>query len=427
MPPQALEAEESVLCSIILDNSDLQTIKEILEPDDFYRTSHREIFTAILELADKGDPIDLVTLTNHLRSKDLLEKIGGAHYLAQLTREAPATNPIAHAKIVKEKAIRRQVLQEANNLARMAFDDMVTIDKISAKIMEISSGVIKQSAKESGIKKLEMTVENLQNYFSSLRETPFEWLNNAIEGLMFGELTIVASRPGMGKTAFVLELASHTAIDENVPVIYCGAQMSKTRIYARLLAQRCRISLRKILGGKVSDTVAMEKLSQSHQKINSAPIYDFIIRDRISVLELKTMVIGAQDRIGQSPGLLIVENLQQLFYPGKRENEQINFICEVLKSFSYEIKAPIVLSSQLNRDIEDREDKRPMPSDIFGKKAEELGDLIIFPFRPNYYEKKEIKEKGRPERDAELLISKGGPPISIPFTFWGDYLSWQEK
>lgn len=427
IPPQNIEAEESILAAVLLDNNDLNIIREILKAEDFYRLSHAKIFTAMLEMTDKNMPIDLVSLTNYLKTKEQLEEIGGAAYLAGLL-DTPANNPEFHAKSVKEKSLKRQIIQRSNSLMQMAYEDRADLEEILANMTEMSSCIMEKASIETA-ENLQIDIDILQNHFSSIRETPFDSLNRAIEGLMVGELTIIGGRPGMGKTALVLEILSHTALDEGCPVIYCGAQMSKPRIYARLLAQKCKLSLRKIMGGKISEKDKLEMLHEQHKKINTAPIHSLIIKDRISVPALQAIILNSQSRIGNL-GLIVVENLQQLSWPGKQfksDWDQASFIVEILKQFSYEIKTPLIISSQLNRDVDDREDKRPMPSDIFGKKAEELSDVIIFPFRPNYYEKKQIEEAGRPERNAELIISKGGPPISLPFTFWGDYLSWKEK
>jgi len=430
LPPQNLEAEESLLCALLLDNDEMSAVREILEPEDFYSTAHTKIFAAMIELTNQEKPIDLVTLTNCLKTRDQLEKIGGAVYLARLVDTVPiAVNNVLHyAEIVKEKAIKRMIIERMNVLIKEAFDDTTELDELLAKAMETFSIITQKAAKGDGAQKLEITADNLQNHFYSLTETPFKSLNNEIEGLAVGELTIIGGRPGMGKTALALEFLSHTAINEGTPVIYCGAQTTMERIYARLLAQRCKVSLRKILGSRVPKD-KQKLLLQNHMQINNSSIRTIIIKDRISVPDLQTQVMSARDRIKEDIGLLIIENLQQLYWPGKsfrNEWEQASFICEKLKPLNYEIGAPLVVSSQLNRDVEDRKDRHPLPSDILGKKGEELSDVIIFPYRPNYYAKDRIKEEGRPEKDAEILISKGGPPVTLPFIFWGDYLSWEE-
>jgi replicative DNA helicase len=430
LPPQNMEAEESVISSILIDNDMLPGVREILSAENFYRTAHQKIFAAIIDLSDKGEPIDLVTLKNQLEANGQLEIVGGASYLAKIIDTAPmASNARHYANIVRETAVKRLVIEQSNSLAKKCYRNEIGLEGLLADVAEMSSAVMSIAARGSPIQKLDLTIDDLRNHFCAVRETPFPSLNDAIEGLMIGELTIIGGRPGMGKTALALKFLSHTALEESCPVVYCGAQMSKPRIYSRLTAQKCRLPLRKIMGSKISAEADLKKIIRCHEQISVAPIYDLIIKDKISVPALQTMVVNARDKIGQEPGLLIIENLQQLFWPGKEfrnPRDQASFICDKIRPFNFEIKTPIIISSQLNRDVEDRDDKRPMPSDIFGTKGEELSDVIIFPFRPNYYEKNLIEEEGRPERNAELLISKGGPPIVLPFVFWGDYISWEE-
>ncbi|MBU4031048.1 AAA family ATPase [Patescibacteria group bacterium] len=429
VPPQSIEAEESLLSAILIQNENLIAVRDILDPEDFYRSAHQKIFSAILKLANQRTPIDLVTTVNCLKTNGQLEEIGGAFYLAQLVDSVPmAVNARHYAKIIKKCSTKRRIIEGTNSLVKKAFEPASEIDELLADILEMQSKIMRNSAAGNGAIKLKMTTEDLQSYFSSLRETPFNSLNQVIEGLMVGELTIIGGRPGMGKTALALEFLSHTAIDEGSPVIYCGAQMSKPRIYARLLAQRCKINLRKILGGRVPEE-KQKQLLENHRLINQASIETIIIKNRISVPDLMAQVLRALDRTKEKLGLLIIENLQQLIWPGKtfeRDWEQVSFMVEKLRPFCYEIGTPIIASSQLNRKLEDREDKRPLLSDLFGKAGEDLADNVFFPFRPNVYDKSIIKEEGRPEKDAEISISKGGAPVRLPFVFWGDYLSWEE-
>ena len=433
LPPQSIEAEESLLCAILLDNNELSQIREILESEDFYRTSHRKIFAAMLELADHEEPIDLVTLAICLKTKNQLEEIGGASYLAVLVDAVPmAINARHYAKIIRENAIKRSLIEESSKLAQKAFSETTDLNTLLADVMEMSAMITEKAAEGSRAQKLEITADDLQGYFSSLLKTPHKSLDEAIGGLAVGELTIVAGKSGMGKTALTLQFLGHTAIDEAKPAIYCGAQMKLERVYARLLAQRCRVSFKKLLGRNVPiDKRGL--ILENHKIINKAPILTEIINDEISLPGLFTKVIGDQKRIqdetGQDLGLLIIENLQQLKWPGKKfknEWEKANFMVKQIKPWVNKSGIRTMVSSQLNRDVDDREDKRPVPTDIFSKDAEELSDNILLVYRPNVYEKRKIKTKGRAENDAEIIIGKGGAPVILKFTFWGDYLLWEE-
>ncbi len=430
VPPQNIEAEESILSALLLDNNELFAVREILEPEDFYSTAHTKIFAAILELADQKKPIDLVTLTDCLKTRNQLEKIGGAIYLARLIDAAPmAVNARHYAEIVKEKAGKRLFIAKTNELSKKAYDDTIELGELLAEDREMSLEIMKKVTRGDGAKKLEITSEDLTNYFSSVRETPFESLNNLIEGLKVGELMVIGGKSGMGKTGLALQFLNHTAINQNRPSIYFGAQMSKPRIYARLLAQRCKVPLGKIMTSRVPKE-KQKLVFENHAIINAATIFDHIIKNKISVIELQTKVMRAQDEAKEELGLVTIENLQQLFWPGKNFSkpwDEASFMAEKLKQLCYEIGGiPVTVSSQLTRTKDNSEDNRPTPSEIFGKLGEELADLILMLYRPNFFEKREIKEEGRPERDAEIIIGKGGPSLNLPFTFWGEYLSWEE-
>ncbi len=433
LPPQSPEAEGSVIGRILQENKKFLTAWQILEAEDFYKPAHQKIFAAMIDLTNEETPIDLLTLTNQLKKKGELESVGGASYLVILHDGTPATENVAHhAKIIKGDAVKRVVLEKTNELARTAFTPGVRVDELVAKVIEMPSEIMKKAAKGSGANKLELSTEELFDYFSFSKETPFESLNRAIGGFMPYELTIVGGRTGMGKTALVLEFLSHTAIDEGSPVVYCGAQMVMPIIYRRLDAQRCKIPLNKIGGGRITEKDELEMMDRCHQQINDAPIHSIVIKQRIAVPALQIEIINALekiDKLNQGPGLLIIENLQELFWPGKEFKhplEQADFIIEKIKPFCYQIKIPVIISSQLNRKLEDREDKRPKTSDLFSKAAEELSNKILLLYRPNAYEPKKIEEEGKPERDAEIIVGKGGTPGNIPLTFWGEYLSWEE-
>ena len=431
VPPQSIEAEESLLCAILLDNNELPQIREILEPDDFYRTTHRKIFAAILELADHEEPIDLVTLANCLKAKNQLEEVGGASYLAVLVDAVPmAVNALHYAKIVNKKRSRRLFIEWANVLSGLAHDDSIELDIILAKNSEFSSTIMARASKGSRMQKMDISFEDIQSHFSTLVETPFGSINNIISGIAAGEMVIVGARTGVGKTALVLQFLRHTAIKQNRPVAYFGTLMDKYRIYARLVAQECQLSLRKeIMGGRILDEDKVKSRLQAQKRINTAPIHDHIISQEISLLDLQSMIISKQNQIGQNFALIIIENLQQIDWPGKKFRnkwERAGFVYKKLRQFCYEINSPIMVSSQLKKKVEEREDQTPMVSDLFDEEPESLSDLIFLLYRPNYHKKKTIKEKEQPEDDAKIIIAKGGQPIALPFTFWGDGLIWEE-
>ncbi|MBL7084206.1 MAG: AAA family ATPase [Candidatus Aminicenantes bacterium] len=434
LPPQNLEAEESLLCALLLCNDEVSAVREVLEPEDFYSTAHREIFTAMLKLADEEKPIDLVTLTNCLKERNQLEKIGGAVYLARLIDTVPiAVNVLHYADIIKEKAGKRLFIDKANKLSKKAYDDTIELDILLTEDREMSLTIAKKMAKESEVQKIDISFEAIQSYFSTIVETPFNSINNVISGLAAGELVVIGGRPGIGKTAFALHFLRHTAIECDRPVIYFGAMMDEKKIHARLLAQQSRMSLRKeIMGGRQLEESQVKLLLQCQEQIRPAPIYDYIVNREISVSELQSNVLSIRDQIKQDIGLIIIENLQQIDWPARKFKnpwERADFVYPMLREFCSDIKTQTMVSSQLKKEVENREDKRPKLSDLFGGESAALSDTIFLLHRPDYYKKEEGGKREKcenAENNAEITIGKGAQPIILPFTFLGEPLLWEE-
>ncbi|MFA5961610.1 MAG: replicative DNA helicase [Parcubacteria group bacterium] len=427
MPPCDLEAEERLLHNILDDpDTTISQVRNIISADDFYRRQHQKIYSAMLELDEQGKPIDIVTLVDLLKSQKILEEVGGLYYISQFIENVPVHPDIVRcAQIIKKHSWKRMATSKLLELANYCFDEATEPDKLLADIIDVQSTLAKELPGGNELDELKFDFNSLRLQ-ASITETPHESLNREIEGFGRSELIIVAGRPGMGKSAFVLGLVGHMAIRKKTPIIYCGAQMAGSRIFLRIIAQECKLSFRKLLTGRILPK-ELGIINKKQQEMNQGgKIQTIIIKETISLLDLMAQVRCA----GSEFGLLAIENLQQLVWPGNPYRDkwaQASFMLEKLRDFSYEINLPIVISSQLHRDVDDRADKRPSPADIFGPKAEELSDIILFPYRPNYYEKGQLTEQGRPERDAELLVSKGGPPIILPFTFWGESLRWEER
>jgi replicative DNA helicase len=428
MPPCDLEAEERLLHNILDDpDTSISQVRNIISADDFYRRQHQKIYSAMLELDEQGKPIDAVTLVNLLKSQKILEEVGGFYHISQLIENVPVhPNTIHCAQIIKKHSWKRVAANKLLELANYCFDEATEPDKLLADIIDVQSTLAKELPGGNELDELRFDSSSFQPQLS-VAETPFDSLNWEIEGFGKNEVIIVGGRPGMGKSALVLGIIAHMAIRKKTPVIYCGAQMSGKKILLRIIAQECNLNFRKILvrGASLEE---LRIINKKQQEINQrGKIQTIIIKEEISLLDLMTQVRCA----GSGFGLIAIENLQQLTWPGNPYGDnkwkRASFMLEKLRAFNYEINIPIIVSSQLHRDVEDREDKRPSPADIFGPKAEELSDIILFPYRPNNYEKRRITEQGRPERDAELLVSKGGPPIILPFTFWGESLRWEER
>lgn len=423
--PHNHEAEQVVLASMLMENKCIPEVQKTLHDKLFYAEAHRKIFSAIVEMSKQGE-VDLIVLSNELRRINQLESVGGSAYIASLVDNLPSAALAGqYAGIVKQKGLLRQVISASSEIMGLAYDDREPLEAILTKWQSLFSDLLKQSAEGESSQKLRLSLEYLKGYFSSCRETPYELLNRALGGLFGGEMIIVGARPGMGKTAFVHGLLRHTAIQENRPSLYFGAEMSREIIYARMLSAMCQIPYNHLKRGRINNE-QVNTLLAAHQKIDAAPINEYIIKDKISAISLIAQIRRFADDSKEEVGLVIVENLQQITWPEKKfktRKEEIDIILESLKPFGIEMKIPIVISCQINRDPEEREDKRPMLSDLKDTgQVEEIVEKVIFPFRPNYYEKKPVVG---PEA-AELIVAKGGPPITIPMKFFGEYLCWEE-
>ncbi len=426
IPPHSLEAEQAVLGGILGDNDKILEVQKILSANSFYIEAHRKIFLAIADAFKERGSVDLVILTDELRKKGQIEKIGGSAYICSLVDNVASSLLVGHyAEIVKRKDILRKIIGNSSEIANIAYDDREPLEAILAKWQSILADLLRQSALEETSQKLGMPLEQMNLYFASCRETPFELLNRAIGGLFGGELIIIGARPGMGKSALAHGFLRHTAIQEGRPVIYFGAEMSREVIYARQLAAMCKIPYNDLKRGRVNAEQA-EALLVAHKKIDLARINRHIIKDKISAISLMVQVRKFADEVKEEIGLVIVENLQQITWPGKTfrvRKDEADIIMGALKPFGLEMKVPIIISCQINRDPDEREDKHPMLSDLKDTgQIEEVADKILLLFRPNYYDKQptEGPEKG------ELIIGKGGPPISLPFKFFGTCLYWEE-
>lgn len=420
IPPRNIEAEMSVLGAMLIEREAICKVKEILSADSFYREAHKKIFIAISDLHQSDKEVDLVILAEELTKRGQMEEIGGVSYIDEILNCTPtATNADYYARIVKKKAVLRKLIGAATEIIQMVYEEREDLDLILAKSQKLFSDVLAQADGENMLGKLEIGQGDLKSHFSH-RETPFEELNRLLGGFFGGELIVVGGRPGMGKTSFVLECLRHTAIKNQRPVIYFGSETTKQIIYSRLLSSICDVDIRDLRRGKIANG---QKLTAAHKEIDSAPIYLLAIKDKISAVLLVSQVRTLMKKI-EDLGLVIVENIQQLIWPEKfkTRKEEVDVILEALKALAIETNAPIILSSQINREVDERENKRPLPSDLKETgRIEELADKILLIYRENYYAK---STANLPEQ-GEIIIAKGGPSEILPLKFYGAYLSWR--
>ena len=411
VPPQNLEAEQSVLGGILLENVAINPVLELMAGSDFYSDAHRKIFAAVLELSERNQPIDLITLSNHLRDKKQLDAVGGAVYLSQLVDNVPSAANISHyARIVKEKSVLRKLIGTATEILNRTYgagaDVDSVLDEAEHAIFEISQNKIRPSfyPLKDIIKDSFRTIERLYERKELITgvATGFTKLDEMTSGLQKSDLIIVAGRPSMGKTAFALNIAQFCSVEEGVPVAVFSLEMAKEQLAMRMLSSEARVDSQKIRKGFLGET-DWPKLTTAAGRLSEAQIF---IDDTpsISVLEMKAKSRRLKAEHGL--GLIVLDYLQLMkgsAYADTREQE-ISEISRSLKALAKELSVPVVALSQLNRKVEDRTSRRPQMADLRESGAiEQDADVILFLYRDEVYNKSEDNpEKGF----AEIIIGK---------------------
>lgn len=424
IPPQNIEAEQSVLGSVLLKAKSFGNVLEILKPNDFYLESHKIIYEAMLDLFEKNEPQDLLTITNLLRDNNQLEKIGGSTYLARLTSIVPVTaNIVSYAKIIRNKSVLRHLIEVNTDIATRCYEEQgdidLLVDQAEQAIFDIAGS--KNGEGFTQIKQIVPEAFDLINQLFKRKElitgvpTGYTDLDKMTAGLQPSDLIILAARPSMGKTSFAMNIAQHAAIVEKIGVAVFSLEMSKEQLVMRLLSSVGRIDSQRIRTGKLHPE-DFEKLNRAVGMLTGAPIY---IDDTpaISVLEMRAKVrrLAAQHDIG----LIIVDYLQLMQGRHSTENrtQEISEISRSLKALAKEHKIPVIALSQLNRSLESRTDKRPMMSDLRESGAiEQDADVITFIYRDEVYNKSE----DNPDRGtAEIIIGKqrNGPTGILRLAF----------
>jgi len=425
IPPQNMEAEQSVLGGILLDNQALNAAQEILSHQDFYSDAHKKIFIAMQELADHNEPVDFVTLADHLRDKQQLDQVGGAAYLASLVDNVPSAANIAYyARIVREKAIVRHLISAATDILAKSYEPAAEVDDILDEaehaIFEISQNKIRQSfyPLKDVIKDSFRTIERLYENKELITGVPtgFDKLDELTSGFQLSDLIIIAGRPSMGKTAFALNIACHAAVTSKVPVAVFSLEMSKEQLAMRLLSSLAKVDSQRIRKGFLGET-DWPKLTSAAGTLSDAPIF---IDDTpaITVLEMKAKSRRLKAEHGL--GLIIIDYLQLMRSAGGKESreQEISEISRSLKALAKELHVPVVALSQLNRKVEDRTNRRPQMADLRESGAiEQDADVIVFIYRDEVYNHSEDNPK---KGIAEINIAKqrNGPTATIELAFW---------
>ncbi len=433
LPPQNVEAEQSVLGGILIENESINKVMEILTIDDFYRDAHRKIFNALIDLSERDEPADLITLTNELRKIDQLDPIGGASYLASLIDSVPtAANIEYYAKIVREKAILRKLIQTSTEIITQSYQDRGDVegflDEAERAIFEISEKRVKPSfySIRDIVKESFKTLERLFEKKELVTGVPsgFKELDRLTAGFHASDLIIVAGRPSMGKTALCLNLTQYAAIEKRVPVAIFSLEMSKEQLVIRMLCSEAQVEGSRLRTGFLTES-DWPKLTLAAGNLSDAPIF---IDDSaaISILELRAKARRLKSEHGV--GMLIIDYLQLMKGRAKVESRQqeISEISRSLKALAKELDIPVIAVSQLSRKTEERTGNRPQLSDLRESGAiEQDADLIIFIYRDEVYNRGEDNpNKGI----AEVIIGKqrNGPIGTIKLAFLDKFTTFKE-
>jgi replicative DNA helicase len=426
LPPQNLEAETSVLGAVLLENEALNRVLEILKEDDFYREAHRRIFSAILHLYEHSEPVDLITLSEVLKTRGDLDAVGGVEYLNSLVNGVPtAANISYYAKIIKEKAILRKLINRATEIVSQSYSNSGDVDEFidqaERTIFEISEDRVRPSFYpiKDLIKSSFKTIERLYEKRQLITGVPtgFQRLDELTSGLQPADLIIIAGRPSMGKTAFALNIAQHASVRATTPAAMFSLEMSKEQLALRMLCSEAKVDAHRLRGGFLSEA-DWPKLTRAAGSLSEAPLF---IDDTPGLSALEMRAKARRLKIEHNLGLVIVDYLQLMRGRASADSreQEISDISRSLKALAKELSIPVIALSQLNRRVEERGDKRPQLSDLRESGAiEQDADVILFLYRDEVYNKSE-ENRGK----AEIIIGKqrNGPTDKVDLAFLDKY------
>lgn len=420
LPPQALDLEEAVLGAMLLESAAVNAAIDVLRPESFYKEAHKRIYSVIVDLFQKSEPIDILTVTHGLRKSGDLEMVGGPYYIAQLTtRIASTANIEQHARIVAQKYIQRELIRVSNTIMKEAFEDTTDVfdllDQAESQLFEVAEGNIRKSYDTMGslvheaIKGIDAARDNKDGV--SGVPSGFSDLDRVTGGWQRSDMIVLAARPGMGKTAFVLSMARNMAVDHKVPVAVFSLEMAGVQLVNRLIASETGIASDKLRKGTLDDA-EYQMLHQRIGRIADAPLF---IDDTpaISIFELRAKCRRLKAQHGID--MVIIDYLQLMTAGGDNRmgnrEQEISQISRSIKSIAKELNIPIVALSQLSRSVETRGgDRRPMLSDLRESGAiEQDADIVCFIYRAEYYGFTDINdhpEKKDPRGLGELIIAK---------------------
>jgi replicative DNA helicase len=441
VPPHSVEAEQSLLGGLLLDNQAFDRIADLVAAEDFYRDDHRRLYRHIARLIEQGKPADVVTVAESVEASEDKDRTGGPAYLGSLAQNTPsALNIRRYAELVRERSVQRRLAQVATEIAETALspagkDVGQLLDEAETRILEVGE---KGQRGTQGFEQIQPVLarvfERIDHLYHQENKsdvtgvpTGFLDLDERTAGLQPGELVIVAGRPSMGKTALALNFAEHVAVRNGIPVAIFSMEMGATQLAMRLLGSIAKVDQHKMRTGRLNDE-EWSRLSSAMGDLHNAPIY-IDETGALNSLELRSRARRMHRQSGKL-GLVVVDYLQLMSASGASQGEnratEISEISRSLKALAKELACPVVALSQLNRALETRNDKRPMMSDLRESGAiEQDADLILFIYRDEVYFPEKMESRGI----AEVIIGKqrNGPIGKVELTFLGEHTRFENR
>ena len=431
IPPQNLDAERAVLGAILMDNDSIYSVMEVITPDFFYQPGHRLLYSTMLDLNERGEPIDILTLTEKLRSSGNLEKAGEASYISTLAEDVPTSAGIAHyARIIREKSTLRDLIHTSTEIIQDCFDTPGEVDDLideaEKRIFQISEKRIKSgfSSMKDIVKSSFKTIESLYEKKEHITGVPtgFKDIDELTSGFQQSDLIIIAGRPSMGKTALCLNIAQNAAIKGGRGVAIFSLEMAQEQLVMRMLCSEARIDAHRLRSGFLGQT-DWPKLTMAAGHLSEASIY---IDDTPAIGVMEMRAKARRLKADKGLDLIIVDYLQLMSGRARNDNreQEISEISRSLKALAKELNVPVLALSQLNRAVESRQDKRPALADLRESGAiEQDADVIIFIYRDEVYNR-ETTSKGV----AEIIIGKqrNGPVGTRKLTWLDKYTRFED-
>ena len=433
IPPSSLESEQCIIGSILLEGDTINNVMDIVASEDFYSSSHKVIFDSMKELNEERTPIDIVTVSEKLKSKGYLEDVGGVNYLTSTTTMVPTTSNVkTYAEIVKQKSVLRNLIKVSNDIIDLGYSQDEDIDEIlnqaEKKIFDISQDRVTSDFKsiDSVLTDVYSLIEEVYSSGSEITglNTGFSDLNKKLGGLQKSDLILVAARPGMGKTAFALNLVANTAIKSKASVAVFSLEMSKEQLVQRLISAQSNVPLGNITKGRIADD-EWKKIMDAMKVLSSSRIY---IDDTpgIKVSEIRSKCRKLKMEKGLD--MVMIDYLQLMEADGKNESRQqeVSKISRSLKILAKEMNCPVIALSQLSRNTESGKDHMPKLSDLRDSGAiEQDADIVMFIYRDEYYNGMDTEKKNI--ADIKIAKNRHGETCDIELVWIGEIQKFKDR